>query len=247
MRVPRSSALVIMLCVVLLALPGCAVQFQSDSISPGYTPSCPPHICRVVIPPCQPPALVGLGMPRDAVSRLGFRPYVATWLPGSVSWYNAEALPADASSSRELPSEPRPLMRLEYTFNFPLPFHGYAPRPVIAFDETTQALGFTTNVTLPGQTLGVASETAVDINGVTGTLFELQATSGAQTRVIGIAWQVGTLRIRVTAVTRGNYSPSGGVGESIVAWSGTSNDELLRVARSSKVYIGCDSIPANAA
>ncbi|MGZ3682113.1 MAG: hypothetical protein ACXVDI_26435, partial [Ktedonobacterales bacterium] len=202
---------------------------------------------RVVIPPCQPPALVGVGMPRDAASQLGFVPYVATWLPDTVSWYFSEPL-SSGSSIQLLPSQPRPLMRTEYAQFFPRPSNAYALHSVIAFDETTQPLGLTTNITVPGQSIEVTSTAVVEINGHAATYFELQSfpdftgsTATAQTTVIGVEWYIGTLWVRVTAVTSGRYLPISTVdGDDIVAWTGTNRDEILQVARSAGAYTNCD-------
>jgi len=178
-------------------------------------------------------------MPRDAAAQLGFEPYVATWIPDAVYWYNAQPYSSDPSAIH-----PLPWMRLEYSFNFPRPYNAYAPHAVIAFDETTQPLSFTTNIRVPGQALAVTSKTPMDINGHAATLFELQSsgTAGAtsETRVIGVQWQAGTLWVRVTAVTSGRYLFSIGDGDDVAAWEGTSTDTLLHVARSAQVYTGCD-------
>jgi hypothetical protein len=218
-----------------LLTPGCA----NSGTAPPSCPSFPATDCRIVIPQCKPPAIVG--MPHEAISRLGFHPYVATWLPETVTWYIGGAYS----------SQPRPLMRIEYAFWFPRPYNGYAPHAVIAFDETTQALGFTANIYVPGQTLRITSKTPVEINGHAATLFELQS-SGAtgtststsndgETHVIGALWQVGTVWVRVTAVTSGRYFLDiNGNGDDVAAWEGTSTDVLLRVARSARVYTGCD-------
>lgn len=218
------------LLLVSLVIPGCTTSERPQ-------PLCPPMGCRVIIPPCQPPALIG--MPHDTISHLGFRPYVATWLPDTVTWYIGGAYS----------SQPRPLMHIEYSYNFPRPYNGWAPHAVIAFDETTQALGFTTNIYIPGKTLRITSKTPVEINGHAATLFELQS-SGAtgtstskdgETHVIGALWQVGTVWVRVTAVTSGRYFlDSNGNGDDVATWEGTSTDVLLRVARSARVYTGCD-------
>ncbi len=155
-------------------------------------------------------------------------------------WYNAQPYSSDPSAIH-----PLPWMRLEYSFNFPRPYNSYAPHAVIAFDETTQPLSLTTNIRVPGQTLAVTSKTPVDINGYAATLFELQSSGAAgatnATRVIGVQWQAGTLWVRITAVTNGQYFlDSNGNSNDVLAWDGTSTDVLLRVARSAQVYTGCD-------
>lgn len=238
MRFLYKGTLVLALLLFLLVTAGCADQINSEA-PPA---PCPSPTCRVVIPPCQLPALLGMGMPRDAASQLGFLPYVATWLPDSVSWYSAQAYPPGQSSIHLLPSQPRPLMRVEYARYFPRLYNASALHSVIAFDETPQALGFTTNITIPGQIVGVTVTAKVEINGHAATYFELQGLTGDnETTVIGVEWQTGTLWVRVTAVTSGRYLPvSLGDGEDIVAWAGTSKDELLRVARSASIYAGCD-------
>jgi len=187
-------------------------------------------------------------MPHDAVSQLGFLPYVATWLPDAVTWYTAQPYPAAPSSIHLLPGQPRPLMRIGYGFWFARPYNAYALHGVIAFDETTQTLDPKTNISVPGQTLGITTEATVDINGHAAMLFELQGSSGSsETRVIGVEWQAGTLWVRVTAVTSGRYSLlSNGEGDDVVAWEGTSTDELLSVARSARIYAGCDSTISSA-
>jgi len=183
-----------------------------------------------------------MGMPRNAGSQLGFLPYVAMWLPATVSWYSAQAYPSGQSSIQLLPSQPRPLMRIEYARYSPRPYNTYAVHAVIAFDETTQALGLTINITIPGQTVVIKSTALEDINGHTATFFELQGSTGNnETTVIAVEWQSGTLWMRVTAVASGRYLPISSVdGDDIVAWEGTSKDELLRVARSASSYTGCD-------
>lgn len=238
MRLLYKLTLTLALLACLLVTPGCTNQSEAEA----PPPPCPSLTCRVVIPPCQPPALLGMGMPRDAGSQLGFLPYVAMWLPATVSWYSAQAYPSGQSSIQLLPSQPRPLMRIEYARYFPRPYNTYAVHAVIAFDETTQALGLTTNITIPGQTVVIKSTALEDINGHTATFFELQGSTGNnETTVIGVEWQSGTLWVRVTAVASGRYLPISSVdGDDIVAWEGTSKDELLRVARSASSYTGCD-------
>lgn len=238
MRFRFRRALILTLLLCSLITPGCSSR-GSAGLPPPPCPTGPPNACRVVIPPCQPPALVGMGIPHDIASQLGFRPYVATWLPDAVTWYTGGAYS----------SQPRPLMRIEYAYFFPRPYNAYAPHAVIAFDETTQALGFTTTIYVPGQTLRVTSQTPEDVNGQAATLFELHS-SGAtgantskdgETHVIGVLWQVRTVWVRVTAVTSGRYfQNSAGDGEDVAGWEGTNTDILLRVARSARVYTGCD-------
>ncbi|HEY1390122.1 MAG TPA: hypothetical protein VGF38_16415 [Ktedonobacterales bacterium] len=193
----------------------------------------------MVIPPCLTSVLPGQGIPHNIAPQLGFQPYVATWIPDTVYWFNAQPYSSDPSAVR-----PLPWMRLEYSYNFPRPYNAYAPHAVIAFDETTQALGFTTNIRVPGQTLAVTSKSSLEINGQPAMLFELHG-SGAtntanETRVIGVQWQARALWVRVTAVTSGRYLFSIGDGDDVLAWDGTSTDVLLRVARSAQVYTGCD-------
>jgi hypothetical protein len=138
-------------------------------------------------------------------------------------------------------------MRLEYGYWFPRPYNAYAMHAVIAFDETTQVLGFTTNIYVPGQTLTITSEMPMEINGQVATLFELHGQSSTSananndTHVIGVQWQAGTVWVRITAVTSGQYFlDSTGNSNDVLAWEGTSTDMLLRVARSAQVYTGCD-------
>ncbi len=233
MRFQYKLLLILALLFCVMATPGCVTAGKPP-------PSCPPMGCRVVIPPCQPPAYTGI--PRDTAAQVSFRPYVATWLPDDVTWYTGGAY-----SSQTLPGQPRPWMRLEYGYWFPRPYNAYAMHTVIAFDEATQALGPTTNIYVPGQTLTVTSKTPVEINGQAATLFELQGHSSTsaheqnETHVIGVQWQTGTVWMRVTALTSGRYFllPNGD-GEDVAAWDGTSTDVLLRVARSAQVYTGCD-------
>jgi len=176
--------------ILILALLFCSLVIPGCTRAETPPTSCPTDVCRVVIPPCQPPALLGMGMPHDATSQLGFRPNVATWLPETVTWYSAAPYTTEPSQVH-----PMPLMRLEYNYNFPRPYNAYAPHAVIAFDETTQALDYTTNIYVPGQTLSVTSKSQVDINGHAAMLFALQssgATGAANaTRVIGVQWQAG--------------------------------------------------------
>lgn len=233
---------------LILALLFCSLVIPACTHAKASPTQCPTNVCRVVIPPCQPPAFEGL--PHDIASQLGFRPYVATWLPEEVAWYTAGAYTSEPSWLH-----PIPWMYVGYSYDFPRPYNAYAPHTVIAFDETTQALGFTTNIYVPGQTLRVTSQTPVDVNGQAATLFELHS-SGAtganmskdgETHVIGVLWQVGTVWVRVTAVTSGRYfQNSAGDGEDVAAWEGTSTDVLLRVARSARVYTGCDKPVADA-
>ena len=79
--------LAVLLCS--LALPGCATTVNRN-LPLDPCPTSPPHACRVVIPPCQPPAYLGMGMPRDAAEQAGFQPHVATWLPDALTWYSVE-------------------------------------------------------------------------------------------------------------------------------------------------------------
>src|SRR5689334_5885549 len=228
MRIQFKRILILALLFCSLIIPGC---------THAETPAnpCPPENCRVVIPPCQISALPGQGIPHDAAAQLGFQPYVATWIPDTVYWFNAQPYSSDPSAIH-----PLPWMRLEYSFNFPRLYNAYAPHAVIAFDETTQTLSLTTNIRVPGQTLAVTSKTPVDINEHAATLFELQSSGAAgatsETRVIGVQWQAGMLWVRVTAVTSGRYLFSIGDGDDVAAWSGTSTDVLLRVARSVQAY-----------
>lgn len=225
--------------ILILALFFCSVA-AAGCVKASELPSpCPPMGCRVVIPPCQPPAYMGI--PRDTAAQLGFRPYVATWLPEEVTWYTGGAY-----SSLSLPSQPRPMMHVEYSYNFPRPYNSWAPHAVIAVDETTQALGYTTNIYVPGQSLAVTSTSKVDINRQAATLFELRS-SGATSapdvaHVIGVQWQAGKVWMRVTALTSGHYFllPNGD-GEDVAAWDGINTDVLLRVARSTQSYTGCDT------
>lgn len=233
MRFRYKMLLLFTLLLFSLVPPGCA----NSGTSPPSCPSFPAQDCRIVIPQCQPPAIAG--MPHDALTHLGFLPYVAIWLPKAVTWYTAEPYLSS-------PSQPRPLMRIGYGYWFPRPYNAYALHGVIAFDETKQELDFTTNIYVPGQTLAVTSKVPVDINGHTGTLFELQS-SGAtgankddETRVIGVEWQEGGIWVRATAVTSGRYAIlANGEGDDVLAWDGMSTDVLLRVARSARPYTGC--------
>ncbi len=231
LRYKRIPILALLFCS--LAIPGCTHAEAPPT-------QCPIDVCRVVIPPCQTPALPGEGIPSDAAAQLGFSPYVATWIPDTVYWYNAQPYSSDPSAIH-----PLPWMRIEYSYNFPRPYNAYAPHAVIAFDETTQPLSFTTNIRVPGQTLAVTSKSSADINGRTATRFELHssgATNAAnETRVIGVQWQAGALWVRVTAVASGRYLFSIGDGDDVAAWDGTNTDVLLRVARSAQVYTGCDT------
>jgi hypothetical protein len=181
-----------------------------------------------------------MGMPHEAVSQLGFRPYVATWLPEEVTWYTAGAFSSDPS-----PVHPLPWASIGYGYWFPRPYNAYALHRVIAFDETTQTVDLTTNIYIPGQkqTPTTASKKTVDINGHTATLFELQGAIGtpSETHVIGVEWREGTLWLRVTAVTTGQYFPDKLEHDNdVLAWDVTNTDVLLRVARSAQVYTGCD-------
>lgn len=226
--------------ILILALLFCSLVFPGCTHAVAPADPCPPENCRVVIPPCQTSDLPGQGIPHDAAAQLGFRPYVATWLPEAVTWHSAAPYTSEPSQVH-----PMPWMRIEYSYNFPRPYNAYAPHAVIAFDETTQALGYTTNIYVPGQTLAVTSKSRVDINGHTAMLFALQssgATGAANvTHVIGVQWQAGTVWVRITAVTSGRYFlDSKGNSNDILAWEGTSTDVLLRVARSAQVYTGCD-------
>lgn len=235
MRLRNKIPLIGALMLFSLVIPGCTTAEKPPV-------SCPPDACRVVIPPCQPPAHIG--MSHDAISQVGFVPYVATWLPDTVFWYTAQPYPVVPSSAHVLSGQPRPLMRIGYGYNFPRPYNAYALHGVIAFDETTQALGLTTNIYVPGQTLAVVSKASVDINGHAATLFELRGSASmdtaSATHIIGVEWQTGTLWVRVTAVTTGRYALlSNGEGDDVVAWDGTSTDFLLRVARSARPYTGC--------
>jgi hypothetical protein len=228
--------LILLLCSLIL--PGCATTANRNP-PPDPCPTSPPHACRVVIPPCQPPAYLGMGMPHDAAEQVGFQPHVATWLPDALTWYTA-------GSNLSSPSQPRPWMSVGYAFWFPRPYNAYAPHTVIAFDEARQELGFTTNIYVPGQTLAITSKTPVDINGQAGTLFELHdtgtptASTDNETRIIGVEWRAGEVWVRATAVTSGRYAllPNG-EGDDVVAWDGMSTDVLLRVARSARPYDGC--------
>lgn len=238
MRLRYKRILMLALLFCSLATPGCV--HAKTPVNP-----CPPENCRVVIPPCQISALPGQGIPHDAATQLGFQPYVATWLPESVTWYTAQPYSSAPSAIQLLPSQPRPLMRLEYGYWFPRPYNTYAMHAVIAFDETTQALGYTTNIYVPGQTLSVTSKSQVDINGHAAMLFALQssgATGAANaTHVIGVQWQAGAVWVRVTAVTNGQYFlDSNGNNNDVLAWDGMSTDVLVHVARSAQVYTGCD-------
>ncbi|HEU5347969.1 MAG TPA: hypothetical protein VFU63_05090, partial [Ktedonobacterales bacterium] len=226
-------------------LPGCATMVRREPPPPVPCPVGPPNGCRVVIPPCQPPAYLGMGMPHDAAEQVGFLPRVATWLPDDMTWYSAGPYLPGPSAVQSPPSQPRPLMRVGYGYWFPRPYNGYALHGVIAFDETKQELGFTTNIFVPGQTLAVTATAPIDINGQAAMLFELRSSgaSGAkdnETHVIGVEWQDGTIWVRVTAVTSGRYAllPNG-EGDDVVAWDGMSTDVLLRVARSARLYTGC--------
>lgn len=241
MRFRHKRILILALILCSLAIPGCTRAEAPHT-------QCPPLDCRVVIPPCQPPAPIG--MPHDAASQLGFRPYVATWLPDTVRWVAAAAYTSEPSLVH-----PLPWMHLNYDYNFPRPYNSWAPHTVIAFDETTQPLGIAANIYVPGQTLAVTSKTPVDINGHAATLFEVQSSgaSGANSseknavHVIGVEWQEGSLWVRVTAVTSGHYYwESIGEGEDVAAWEGTNTDVLLRVARSAQVYTGCDKNTSDA-
>lgn len=225
--------------ILILALLFCSLIFPGCTHAEAPANPCPPENCRVVIPPCQISALPGQGIPHDAAAQLGFQPFVASWIPDTVYWYNAQPYSSDPS-----PIHPLPWMRLEYSFNFPRPYNSYAPHAVIAFDETTQALGYTTNIYVPGQSLSITSTSKVDINGHAAMLFALQSSGGADapnaTHVIGVQWQAGTIWVRITAVTSGRYLFSIGDGDDVAAWEGTSTDTLLRVAKSAQVYTGCD-------
>lgn len=221
-----------------LVLPGCATTVKGEP-PPTPCPQSPPNGCRVVIPPCQPPAYLGMGMPHDAAEQAGFQPHVATWLPNALTWYSVELY---LSSS----SQPQPWMSIGYAYWFPRPYNGYAPHTVIVFDEAKRELGFTTNIHVPGQTLAVISKTTVEINGQAGMLFELQSSdaSGAseagETHVIGVEWQEGEIWVRATAVTSGRYARlPNGEGDDVLAWDGMSKDVLLRVASSARPYTGC--------
>jgi hypothetical protein len=189
-----------------------------------------------------------MGMPHDAAAQVGFQPHVATWLPDALTWYTA-------GPTLSSPSQPHPWLSIGYAYWFPRPYNGYAPHTVIAFDETKQQLGFTTNIYVPGQTLAVASRAPVDINGRAGTLFELRgagtlfelrgagtptANTDNETRIIGVEWRDGEVWVRATALTSGRYAllPNG-EGDDVVAWDGMSTDVLLRVARSARPYGGC--------
>ena len=235
MRLRYKLLLILALLLCSLAASGCVTASEPP-------PSCPPMGCRVVIPPCQPPANLGMGMPRDTTAQVGFRPFVATWLPDEVTWYTGGAY-----SSYALPGQPRPLMRIGYGYWFPRPYNAYAMHVVIAFDETTQALGLTTDIYVPGQTLTITSKTPVEINGQAATLFELHGQSSTstnannETHVIGVQWQTGAVWMRVTALTSGRYFllPNGD-GDDVAAWDGMSTDVLVHVARSAQVYTGCD-------
>ncbi len=245
MHIRYTIPLVFALLFFSLITPACASQ-RSPGDVPSHCPQSPPAGCRVVIPPCQPPVLLGLGIPRDAASQLGFQSYVATWLPDTVTWYTAQPYVADTSTIQLIPSQPRPLMRIGYAYWFPRLYNAYAPHVVIAFDETTKALGFTTNINVPGQTLAVTSKATVDINGHAATLFELESSVAPgtseknATHVIGVEWQEGAVWVRITAVTSGRYFPDyRGEGDDVLAWEGMSNDVLLRVARSARIYTGC--------
>lgn len=226
--------------ILILALLFCSLVIPGCMHTEAPPPPCPPDICHVVIPQCQPPAPIG--MPHEAVLHLGFRPYVATWLPNTVYSYGAQPYSSEPSLVH-----PLPLMHIGYMYDFPRPYNGWAPHAVIAFDETSRALGLTTNIYVPGQTLTVTSKTPVEINGQTATLFELQGqestgtSANDATHVIGVQWQTGSVWLRVTALTSGRYFllPNGD-GEDVAAWDGMSTDVLLRVARSAQVYTGCD-------
>lgn len=230
-----------------LAMLGCGAEASA--------PPCPATVCHVVVPPCQTPALAGTGMPSDVASQVGFMPYVATWLPKAVYWYGAQPYPSTPSAVQLLPSQPRPLMRVEYAYDFPRPYNSFAPHTVIEFDETTQPLGLTQDMMAPGQALTVTSQENVTINGHAATYFEAQSSSAQdKTAVVGVEWQVGTLALRVTAVTSGRYVTLAPVdvktlevsadslssyGDDVLAWTGTNQDELLRVARGATTYTGC--------
>lgn len=225
--------------ILILALLFCSLVIPGCTHAEAPPLSCPPENCRVVIPPCQTSDLPGQGIPHDATAQLGFQPYVATWIPDTVYWYNAQPYSSDPSTIH-----PLPWMRIEYSYNFPRPYNSYAPHAVIAFDETTQPLSFTTNIRVPGQTLAVTSKTPVEVSGQPAMLFELHSSgttsTASETRVVGVQWQAGALWVRVTAVTSGRYLFSIGDGDDVLAWEGTSTDMLLRVARSAQVYTGCD-------
>lgn len=244
MRLLYKAPLLLAVLWCVLVTPACSSSNRAD-LPPDPCPTGPPNACRVVIPPCQPPAYLGMGMPHDAMSQLGFLPYVATWLPEEVTWYSAGAYSSDPSLVH-----PLPWMHLDYAYWFPRPYNAYAPHSVIAFDETAQPHDLTANIYVPSQMLRITSKTPVDINGHAATLFEVQSSgaSGSSAKnavhVIGVEWQEGALWVRVTAVTSGHYFPEsigeGGEGEDVAAWEGTSTDVLLRVARSARAYTGCD-------
>lgn len=223
--------------ILILALLFCSLVIPGCTHAEAPPPPCPPDVCHVVIPQCQPPARIG--MPHNAASQLGFRPYVATWLPDTVYSYGAQPYTSEPSLVH-----PLPWMHIGYMYDFPRPYNSWAPHAVIAFDETTQPLSFTTNIRVPGQKLAVTSKTPVEINGRQAMLFELHSsgtTSTAnETRVVGVQWQAGALWVRVTAVTSGRYLFSIGDGDDVLAWDGTRTDVLLHVARSAQVYTGCD-------
>jgi len=180
-----------------------------------------------------------MGMPHDAAEQVGFQPHVATWLPDALTWYSA-------GSYLSSPSQPHPWMSIGYAYWFPRPYNAYAPHTVIAFDEVKQEIGFTANIYVPGQTLAVTSKAPVDINGQTGTLFELRGSGASSvskdnaTHVIGVEWRDGEIWVRATAVISGRYAllPNG-EGDDVLAWDGMSTDVLLRVARSARPYTGC--------
>lgn len=243
LRVKVFSRVFIAGCLVAVAL-GCVGCGNSRTMSIP----CSPETCHVIVPPCGASVTLGSGMPRDASAQVGFVPYVATWLPADVYWYSSQPYAAGNSSAQLLPAQPRPLMRVEYAFDFPRPYNSYALHTVIALDETTQPLNLKTNILLPSQTAVGMWQKTVDVGGHAATYFELRSGNGeTTTKVIGVEWQVGAVWLRVTAVTQGSYAlalvgsgTSAALAEAVVAWSGTSTDELLHVARSVKAYTGCD-------
>jgi hypothetical protein len=142
---------------------------------------------------------------------------------------------------------PAPLFHGAYGHLVPRPYNTLAMENIIAIDESPQNFEPLTNMAATGATLHVTSQSVTTMNGRNVTLFHFATAGESSNSVMGVGllWRTGTLTIRVTAVTSGEYqmrysgSEPAESFDQIRAWSGVDTGELMTLASSLMPWPGC--------
>jgi hypothetical protein len=226
----------------LLCLAGCSAFAATPRVTPQRG-----AMDRIVIPPCMSPMPTyveqwtgGSALPRNTSELLGFRPLVFADVPADMTWSS------DVGFSQQWRKEPGPLFHGAYGHLVPRPYNTLGMENILAIDEAPHDFGLLTYMSVNGSQLHVTSQSTTTVNGRSATLFHFAASASGDSSHsvtgIGLLWRTGTLTIRVTAVTAGEYQMVYTASEPFDyfrSWPEASGQRLMTLAASLIPWPGC--------